>query len=96
MIQKTKNRLSVFLKDNRKKSMGKILKESIIASEQLYSFEETKVLYEELARIEPTDINYFAFAGFLLLVLLQLKINNKKFTPIRIDTKIVIFKIISN
>ncbi|SFW15411.1 sugar-transfer associated ATP-grasp domain-containing protein [Cellulophaga fucicola] len=29
MIQKTKNRLSVFLKDNRKKSMGKILKESI-------------------------------------------------------------------
>ncbi|MGD8780110.1 MAG: tetratricopeptide repeat protein [Ignavibacteria bacterium] len=52
-------------KEKLKQENIRILKESIKATEILFSYNQTRVLYKELILLEPSAGNYFNFAKFL-------------------------------
>ncbi|HED37095.1 MAG TPA: tetratricopeptide repeat protein, partial [Ignavibacteria bacterium] len=52
-------------KEQQKQTNIDFLKQSIKATTQLFAYEDTKELYEELIHLEPTGSNHFDFAYFL-------------------------------
>ncbi len=61
--QVTKNYFDYIQKQ--KQQNIELLKKSIDATKQLFAYEETKQLFKELIKLEPTAENYFNYAYFL-------------------------------